>query len=72
MNEICYKTPEYHFLRMFQDGCPLCIEKIITDKGLDYIIQEVGQNMLASLSSLLWSEMQINFFHIHPSLKRLE
>lgn len=50
----------------------LCIEKIITDKRLDYIIQAIGQNMLASLSSRLWTEMPTKFFSIHSSLKRLE
>lgn len=72
MNVIHYKTPEQHFLRMPQNGCPLCIEKIITDKRLDYIIQAIGQNMLASLSSHLWTEMPTKFFSIHSSLKRLE
>lgn len=72
MNERRYTTHEYHFLRMPQDGCPLCIEKIIIDKRLGHIIQEIGQNMIASLSSLLWTEMPVKFFSIHPSLKRLE
>lgn len=72
MNERSYKTPEYHFLRMSQDECPLCIRKIIIDKKLDDIIQETGQNMVCSLSSLLWTEMPTKFFSIHPSLKRLE
>lgn len=72
MNERRYTTHEYHFLRMSQDGCPLCIKKIIIDKKLGHIIQEIGQNMIASLSSLLWTEMPVKFFSIHPSLKRLE
>lgn len=72
MNAKHYKTHEYHFLKVSQDGCPLCIEKIIINKRLDDIIQEIGQNTLASLSSLLWTETPIEFFSIHPSLKRLE